>query len=381
MKKIITSLILCVSVILSICGSAYAIEQTQPIDENIQDGMLRILASIEFEKEYYGLAEVDFSSVEIGSEIATYRVVGNTIQENDALIFPVLNNGNIVSLFYAIEQAPGEWYVQLEAGIADKIDTYADGQPCAIIYENDRTYIYANEMVNLIDAGSMAAVSEANQIGAISAIPSVELGNIDQVNIGEVVPNEMGSICTLDVHEYINTLYTPYDVTIPNSAYLEVPIYQQPADTNYCWAICMASIVNCVRQTSYTPLEILDLVTGGVNQSMYIEQVVYYLNYYFSMNYTTRSASGLDSGYAVQILAAGYPIYARVTSTNNGTPFWHAMVVRGVNRVLNTISVMNPTTITTGYSAGTISAGTSNVWSTYSYGYLYSFEGFGYRIL
>lgn len=49
--------------------------------------MLRILASVEPEKENYGLEDIDFSSVEIGSEIPAYKVEnGQLVNANIRLI-------------------------------------------------------------------------------------------------------------------------------------------------------------------------------------------------------------------------------------------------------------------------------------------------------
>ena len=58
--------------------------------EDMEEVILRVLSSVEFEKEEYGLENVDFSSVLIGEKIPTYEVKEGQLIELPRLIFPLI---------------------------------------------------------------------------------------------------------------------------------------------------------------------------------------------------------------------------------------------------------------------------------------------------
>lgn len=60
------------------------------LSEDMREVILRVLSSVEFEKEEYGLENVDFSSVLIGEKILTYEVKGDQLVEFPRLIFPLI---------------------------------------------------------------------------------------------------------------------------------------------------------------------------------------------------------------------------------------------------------------------------------------------------
>lgn len=98
--------------------------------------MLRILASVEPEKENYGLEDIDFSSVEIGSEIPAYKVENGQLVNANIRLIPLFFNGEFVSLFYIANLPNGKIFVQLSNELVSTITENIDANPLAIICDD-----------------------------------------------------------------------------------------------------------------------------------------------------------------------------------------------------------------------------------------------------
>ena len=95
------------------CIPAYASDFNNDdtfVDLDIQNKMLRILSSVELEKEYYNLENVDFTAVQLGTEIPTYKVCDGILVKADISIVPIIYNDQIASLFYIADDYYGEKY-------------------------------------------------------------------------------------------------------------------------------------------------------------------------------------------------------------------------------------------------------------------------------
>ena len=106
--------------------------------------MLRILASVEPEKENYGLEDIDFSSVEIGSEIPAYKVENGQLVNANIRLIPFFFNGEFVSLFYIANLPNGKIFVQLSNELVSTITENIDANPLAIICDDVGGQIYSD---------------------------------------------------------------------------------------------------------------------------------------------------------------------------------------------------------------------------------------------
>ena len=78
--------------IFTLSSPAFAIESTNsPISSEIQNQMLRILASTESEKENFGLSGLNFSAVHLGAEIPAYKVSGDSLIPADIRLIPIVD--------------------------------------------------------------------------------------------------------------------------------------------------------------------------------------------------------------------------------------------------------------------------------------------------
>lgn len=365
MKKVI-SVVLCLAMIFCIGSPVYAVEGSNALDIELEDCMLRVLASVEDEKEYYGLENIDFTSVSIGQEIPTFMIEKGEATVNNVRIFPIVNDGEFVSLFFASKVAD-EWYVQLSDVLVEDIAEFVNGID-AIIYSGDNVYIYVENTIVPLGDSEALYVNDVDTVIASTNFLAPVISRSERL----ATP----AMATLNVHDYINNCAEVYTTT-PASSYLYVQIIQQPANTHICWAIALTSIYNYIFNQNEIYQNIVEQISYGEDRGAYTEEVISAFNYHYNANYYYQYTTGIDSTFAVQVLSAGYPLYGDFTRTGGA----HAVTIRGANRTYNTFSVMNPNPGTSGYVAGTISS--SNTWtfiSEYS-GSLYTMRSVGYRIL
>lgn len=368
----VISLLVVLCLVFSFVTPAFAADTNSTkasLDPDIRDKMLRVLSSIEAEKESYGMQDVDFSAVEIGLEIPSYRVSDGNLVETGLHIYPVLVNGEIVSLFWAAQDANGEWYVQLGTELVDEICATGVHENFSIVYDITGAYLYSEGGLLLL---ARADDSEVVSSSYTSSLSSAELASLNS-----------STFSTSTVLEHLtvdrDNLAQSYSTSaLPNGVSLPVQIIKQPAETNICWAIVITSIANYIYKASWTYPEIVDMFTGGTDKKLFLHEVISYFNKYFSADYAYQYLTALDPDFVVERLYAGYPLFGSFYRIKDGEKMGHAVVIKGANYATYTFSVMNPTPTTTNYTSGTVSS--SKVWTFISAnsGELYTLEGVGY---
>lgn len=352
MKKIL-SLALALALCLGLAAPAVAVEVDDThLDIDVQNKILQVLAAAEQEKENYGLQDVDFNAVSIGHEIPAYRVQNGKLVDADLRILPVIVGETMVSLLYVIQNPEEETYVQLSNSLVTQIYQYLkDGDPFAIIYDDEGAYIYTTNALFLLGKGNSEGVEKSN---LISRVGPQELQNI--------VMSTVQAKLSLNVDAYMQTVGV---CRTTQAHYLPVEIIQQPDDTNICWAIACTAIINYVKKTSYTYQDIVDTVTGGVDKGLDTVAAMQALQNHYGLNYVPKNGTSINKDFALEQLLAGYPIFGAfevytgfTPGPNQPTGVGHAVVIRGINLLTNTFSIMNPTPTTTGYTMGSFSSGT-----------------------
>lgn len=102
MRKKLLSLVMAIAILCVTSVPAFASSTFNCKDDNVEEKMLKLLLSIEHEKEMYGLGSVDFSSVTIGEGIPTYKVKDGTLALADISFIPILSGGEVVSLCWTL---------------------------------------------------------------------------------------------------------------------------------------------------------------------------------------------------------------------------------------------------------------------------------------
>lgn len=365
MKKKMISLILVLALVLGICPAAFAVENTTALQEDIQEKMLQLLATAEPEKEMYGLAGVDFHQVSIGSEVPAYRVEDGELVSANVRLFPVLDDGEICSMFYVVQTPGEETYAQLSANLVVPIDQYTEqGDSFAILYDDEGAHIYANGILSLLGSAEGVTGGARLQSNAASILADECLQDI--------TTSTAQTQQTLNVYEYMKSLPQP---RIEQAKYLNVQIIKQPASENTCWAITSTAIINYVKKTNYSYKTIWNQFNGGANQGESITFCMSKMNQYYEMNYDPKeNGPTIDKNFAFAQLTNGFPLWGAF----NGPKSAHVAVIRGINLNTNAFSVMNPTASTTGYTLGTFSDGSWKFVSEHS-GNTFVMYGYGYR--
>lgn len=374
MKKRVISLLMTIVFCMGIVVPALATEKSDNmLDSDIQSKILRVLAAVEPEKEVYGLQDADFGSIVVGCEIPTYRVTDGKLGDADLRCLPVIVGEEMVNILYVAQTPDGETFVQLSSGLVAPIYQHLDqGASFAIIYDDEGAYTYSNDTLSLLGKATSNGENPSSR-NVIAAVTREELRTI--------ATSAVQAELTLDVSLYMQSL----DRTRATKAcYLPVEIVPQPDNTSICWAITSACIINYVKKTSYTYENIIAKVTGGVHKGLSMIEAIQGMNDYYAMNYTPKNGTSINKNDALEQLLAGYPIYGRFEVYTGITPgptqpsgSGHAVVIRGINLLTDTFSVMNPASNATDYTMGSFSDGTwkfisdydGRTWQLSSYGW------------
>lgn len=330
-------------------------------DDVLKDHMLRILVSVEHEKELYGLKDVRFDSVSIGKEIPAYVVENQQLINANAHVFPVLCENQLVSMFFCMYLPSGELYVQLGTELVPFLAPYVSNDAFAIIYDDFGVHVLINNKIIMITENPILQDNcESNTSTIHSASQGEPLNSVNNLNrslLETVKTEKLIENFNLDAHKYILKMRGSIP---PTTAYLNVDILSQPQGTSYCWALCSAAIVNYVNSTNYSYSDILLELNYGWDTAMSAPNVISLLNQYYGINYRYVGNGNPSMATVLNALSRGKPIYCGFEYPNENT---HAVVLRGANQNARTFSVMNPVNHTTGYTAGTVS--NSNVWTFY----------------
>ena len=368
-------LTICILLSATVCVSASE-DSSSLLEGDIQDKMMRILASVEPEKENFALENVDFSSVTVGTSIPEYEVIDCQLVACSTKIFPVLSNGKMISQFFAWWDGE-DWFVQLDNSLVEKTIELVGDTQFAYIYDREGVYVYsqgqtyligyAEQNDNIEDVDTIQEQTDVNDLserGLISDLPDEYMNTID-CSMKDTEVN-------LDVLSYMEN--SPVELATENSAYLKVPIIKQPEGTHICWAIATVSIINYIYNYGWNYQHVVNLFNQGIDKGLPIKTVIANMNQHLNTNYSVGGYKPRASK-IIKNLTAGYPIYGHFSSSDGA----HAAVIRGCNKSKGTFSVMNPNPITNNYTAGTFVD--MKKWyfkSSYSQK-IYTLKNFGYR--
>ena len=199
---------------------------------------------------YYNLENVDFTAVQLGTEIPTYKVCDGILVKADISIVPIIYNDQIASLFYIADDYYGEKYVQLNSDLVDLINKNAASKAFAIIYDDIGVYIYTGEELKLLGEERPTYYTD-DEKNYVSDVSNKELDEISISSISHYI--------TLDVNQY-----TELELLAVTSKYIAVEIISQPTNTNICWSIAITSIVNYIYNGSWNYQDIVNMFTNGL---------------------------------------------------------------------------------------------------------------------
>jgi hypothetical protein len=291
-------------------------------DEDIENDAIyqeieSLIETISFEKEFYGLSDIDLSCINIGAEIPAYNVINGKLIASDIRYIPILNDKLEIVSMVIIWLKNGEYLAQISTALVDEINSYRTNDlPIALIYDDDSVYLSTKDRNQLLHKNDNK-VQGRTSISKVKAINTIKRSNINTVNIINANSNSNSNASLKTTYYY---------------AYCNVPLISQPE--NYlCWASCVASIGNYITSSDFDPEDI----AGDNDTSLNIGDAIDILNEVYDLDYYA-STGNLTVTQIITLLRANKPIYTRIVCG----PSAHAVVLRGIHAIDETFSVMDP---------------------------------------
>ena len=335
MKKLL-SLLISTVMLLQVFVLPASANNTPAIPAEHVEEIGKTIAAIAHEKEMYGLGNADLTALQIGNAIPAYEVdTNNQINELTSMVFyPIFDENENLKVIATVvfDEETGDW-ASISAEMVDFLSARLDTQNAALVYDKYGVYFNNGAISTWVTDNG-----EENGLSFRGELADVALAEYTKINAEEVAP-----CYVLDVSQIATpAIFDNYSV------WLSVGHVPQPASSGWCWAGCMASIINYLKGTSYSCANIATDYVDTNGQGASITQVRTWFtdfNLYFSRNTNGTSLSNLVSS-----LRGGTPVYGSFEGGEG-----HAMVIRGVDFGNNTFSVMDPALRTgTYYRTGNI---------------------------
>lgn len=337
LKRIVRKLF-CFVLVVVFCFSgisALAVDGDADVPADVIDAIEHVIESIAFEKEYYGFAGVDLTKIMVGSQIPAYEAVeGELVPISDISYYPIFDDtGHVVSMA-AIKYYDGQALAFLGSELVPVIDEYAGSEDIALIYDQFGVYCWDTNSIELI------------------ALNNIESGVEYRTELQDITPSEFLAVSVEPVVA-VSEMNISTSSIMPfgyddEAAYISAPVKRQPDDSAWCWAACMACIVQIETGDFYNCVTMGRRYTSDYNYRATISTVNNWLNNDFGLDYSIeRDGSYLTS--ILNTLAHGHAVFGGFTGMTG-----HASIIRGIDFGSKTFSVMDPQDAVTDYLTGQI---------------------------
>ena len=338
----------------------------QDIEDNgsILQAIEDILSFVENRTEWFELTNVDFEAVNIGSVIPIYETCDGELIPSDTFLIPVLANNEIKNTFF-VSQYGDDWDIQLDGRYVNQINTLPSGSSFAIVNDCNGAYLISEDSHSLL---------EQFEDNCQLALSDSELEETARTPISAFAETDFASLLSsppvveleLNVHSEISSqAFDPDNYEV----FCDVLPVKQPSGSHFCWACCIASMVDYMYGGNIGYEQVAYLFNGYVDEDMTMDDIIYNFNRNFSANYTYANGNSMSTSFLMGHLRNGRPMIGGYSYAGYG----HALVICGVSS--NAYAVMDPAT--GGYAAGTIYASSSG-WSYRSDGKRYTLACYGY---
>lgn len=323
MKKIISALltVLLIFPALLVSTNAGTVETANTSDI---DGIISALNAVEPVKEQMGLSEIDFYELTYSDSINAYDYTRDGLIFNCEFI-PIKQRNTLVG--WVIKKLlNGEMYYQFTTAFAEDVNRLA--QDCiefAIIYSYDTSYLY--DGIELYPLDSVSIVVEERRVlenaGQLES-ENITLGNI---NISYELP------------------YSNYDMNGRAPVYFScnVKYVSQPKDSKLCWAACAACIVNYIKNTNYTAVQVAKRWYGESDYNKILHHGLQDdLLLRFGIREYLYKSEVPSSGVLLNNIQQGYPVQASFSYRKYTSIYYHEAVIYGMNIMSGVTYIMDP---------------------------------------
>ncbi|MCR5740377.1 MAG: hypothetical protein K6G43_11235 [Lachnospiraceae bacterium] len=299
------------------------IDEHNQIYEQINDA----LNYVSYDKETFGLRNVDFSELEVPNPVNVYEYIDGEFIQSGA-IYPIVYNGHIV----ATANSPIEGKFCIEVGLAHMLDEL-NANSISLIYDSEWAYVYTGRELLPLFKLEIEDVDESSKY--VSYRDTLEVDR--QIDFSGIVVIDISNTYSLGYSE------ENYD---NNRTYYScnVSYVTQAPYNNLCWAATIACIKNYLSGTTLSAVSVNQqcLNTNVVlDVTMPLSNIAYFMQNNYSMSYTLGYS--VPSGNAlIANISGGYPIYGMFYWSNSSGSGYHGCTIYGVNPVSGYISVMNP---------------------------------------
>jgi hypothetical protein len=279
--------------------------------------MREALSQQEERKIDYGFCEINFSEIMIGNEIFAYECIDNSLQMIKLAFFPLFVNERLIA-FALVDYNDKELVVTISAHFANDIAPIISiNESIAIVYDQKGCYLLTDSEYIFIREYSYH-VNERSMINKTTVHDAVSLVSLKPMN-------------TLG---YQNVSQSR------NMKLLNVSVVLQPANSLICWAASSACIGNYKTGSSDTARQVAEWWYNPApwNQSAPVATARSVLSLRYSLNYRAYTST-ISEAQMLRNIDDDYPLYGNF---NYGAPLNHHTVIRGINVISSSISIMDP---------------------------------------
>lgn len=314
---LLTASCICLSIPMS--ASAAAVSSQDLLEENKVNQISTAIKFVEETKSVYGLDDVNFNNLELGSSIITYEYVDDSFKVLGEMI-PIFSGDEIVASAFNV----GDGTYSIETLLASDINNVGFDN-IAIVYDRDEVYLFNGADFVLLEK-SNTCISERDNIDTSTSktkehhIATTDLRDNTRIrlNNGGIQGRTTLSYVQCDV-EYVTQ--NPYE--------------------NLCWAASIAMIKNYKSGTSLTAADVSRRQFGTLqDQTLTGTLVQSCMRNKYGLNYSRRTA--LTENIIYYNLANDYPVMGVFSWTIGGESGLHDCVIFGDNPFSLGISLMDP---------------------------------------
>lgn len=299
-----------------------------------------LLLSIKLQPESFGFDSKEINRLYLGKGFKSFINNNNMMEESDVYYFPVLHQNNVRGFVKVFENTNGEYGISLSKEFADEFGKLkgknSKDDPFILVYSG----------------GNLVATNRHEKI-ILDKISDKEDNSIHKLSI-----NSINNIPKKSENQIINCLIKDNlvlsSISIKSSGsqkYLDVPIVENRNDSGqprpWCWAACVASITNYLKDKNYSAEDIYD---SYKNYGSYDPEVKYYTlshgeieDVFEDIGFSRTKLdmnNSLNKSEIINEIDNNRPINSFLAGSNTA----HSNVIRGYCDLLDTfyVAVMEP---------------------------------------
>lgn len=281
----------------------------------------------EYAKEYkeaFELEERDLDNICIGEP---FCIFSEDIEKgNQIFYYPLMNSENTYVLLLTVIKTDYAWQCSLDnelVGVLNEINYYSEDY---IFYQFEESIIIrGKENVYFIGSGNTYDPYDFMSYEEIHDILVKSISNLTQINV------------TQNINDFdISVLegYTSAFSSVINDPELEekiLKLYNAKGQGNYlnCWAASVATVVNYIRGTNITAINVCNIMNKDYNLGGTIDDKQNALKKY-GIEYNCKRMSSLTWSQVIQNISDKKPVaMSGKNVSEDGDTSWHAVTLVG----------------------------------------------------